>query len=126
MPVSSDLRKLYQRLVPLDVPEIPCSDCEPSVDGKTITHAAMCPIALCIEDATQGDRRWFEAHPFADHYYRDVTWGEGAQLIQLNEEWRALPDGYRLVPAGKVRVDRVSEIRRHRRFDEVFFTVEGG
>jgi len=125
MAISAELRELWSSLKPMDVPAIPCSDCEPSVDGKEVTHEPMCTIAICIEDATQGDRRWFEAHPFSDHYYREMTWGEGSQLLLHDETAQNLARNHHLAAMGRVRVDHIREGVRSRRFEDVYFVITG-
>src|SRR5690554_4958216 len=81
MPLSDEHRELISKLQPVDVPETPCLDCEPHIDGLQVTHAALCPVAICVDDIVAVDRIWFEEHPFADFYVRPVTWGDGADLV---------------------------------------------
>lgn len=123
MPLSAEHRQLISKLKPVDVPDTPCLDCEPDVDGLAITHAALCPIAMCIEDVTTADRAWFEAHPFADFYLRPVTWGEGAELITRNPSMVELSNTYHLSVQGRVRVERAGDGMRFRMFEEVWFLV---
>ncbi|MFJ4044144.1 hypothetical protein ACIPV2_00175 [Microbacterium sp. NPDC089987] len=123
MAISDEHRALIEKLKPVDVPEIPCLDCEPHIDGLRITHAALCPVAMCIDDVTAADRAWFEAHPFADFYHRSVTWGEGANLIVLNPDMVKLSESHHLAVQGRVRVERIRDDARIRKFDEVWFLV---
>lgn len=123
MPLSNEHRELISKLRPVDVPETPCLECEPDVDGLNITHAALCPVAMCIDDITAADRAWFEEHPFADYYLRPVTWGEGADLIVKNPNMVEVSKSYQLAVQGRVRVERMRDGVRFRRFDDVWFLV---
>lgn len=125
MPLSNEIRQLFESVRPMDVPAVPCTDCEWSVEGKTVTHGPMCAVAMCIDEATAGDRRWFESHPFADHYFREMTWGEGAQVLLHDDEAQMLARSYHLNPVGKVRVDLVSDGERVRRFQDVYYVITG-
>lgn len=125
MAISAELREILSSLKPMDVPAIPCTECEPSIDGKIVTHEPMCAVAICIEDATQNDRRWFEAHPFSDHYYREITWGEATQLLLHDEKAQELARSNHLAAVGRVRVDHAREGVRFRRFPDVYFVITG-
>ena len=125
MEISDELRNVLRHVTPLGVPQEPCIECKPSIDGLNVTHEAMCPVALCIEDATQGDRRWFEAHPFVDFYHREITWGEGLEVLLADEKAHSLAVTHRVTAMGKVRVDRGSENVRFRRFIDVYFVIDG-
>lgn len=123
MPLSDEHRELIRKLKPVDVPEIPCLDCEPDIDGLRITHAALCPVAICIHDITAADRAWFEEHPFADFYRRPVTWGEGADLIVQNPDMVELSKSHHLAVQGHVRVELMRDDVRLRKFEDVWFMV---
>lgn len=123
MPLSEEHKALISKLKPVEVPETPCLDCEPEVDGLHVTHAALCPVAMCIDDIAAADRAWFNEHPFADFYLRPVTWGEGAGLIVLNPDIVELSKSHHLAVQGKVRVERVRDDVRFRRFDDVWFLI---
>jgi hypothetical protein len=123
MPLSDEHRALISKLKPVDMPETPCLDCEPDVDGLHITHAALCPVAMCIEDVTAADRAWFEEHPFADFYLRPVTWGEGADLIVQTSDLVELSTSHHLAVQGRVRVERMRDGVRLRKFEDVWFVV---
>lgn len=125
MPVSDELRRVLENAKPIGVPGVPCVECEPHVDELHIVHEPMCPVAICIEDITQKGRQWFELHPFADSYYREITWGEGLDILLVDERSRQLAFDYRVSAVGKVRVDRMSDIRRARRFEDVYYILEG-
>lgn len=121
MAISREHRELLGRIRPVNVPTVLCEDCNPSLDGKTIEHDETCPVFLAVEQATDGDRAFFEAHPNADFYYREVTWGEGAQLILISERLRDLPGDVRLRATGKVRVEQIETGVRARKYDSVYF-----
>lgn len=123
MSLSEEHLALISKLKPIDVPGTPCLDCEPDVDGLRVTHEAMCPVAMCIDDVTASDRAWFLDHPFADFYLRPVTWGEGAELIVHNPDVAELSKSAHLAVQGRVRVERMRDDARIRRFDEVWFMV---
>jgi len=123
MPLSNEHRDLIGKLQPVDVPETPCLDCESEVDGLTVTHAALCPVAMCIEDIVAADKAWFEDHPFADFYNRSVTWGEGAELALTDPRMIEASMSYQLAVRGRVRVERMHDGARLRRFDGVWFLV---
>jgi hypothetical protein len=123
VPLSDEHRALVEKLQPVDLPEKPCVDCEPDIDGLKITHAALCPVAMCIDDVTAADRVWFEQHPFADFYLRPVTWGEGADLIVLDPNMMELSNSHHLAVQGRVRVERMRDDVRIRKFDRVWFLV---
>lgn len=123
MSLSDEHRALIGKLKPLEVPETPCLDCVPDVDGLRVTHEAMCPVAMCIDDITASDRAWFVEHPFADFYLRPVTWGEGADLIIQDSNMAGLSKSHHLAVRGRVRVERMRDDARIRRFSEVWFVV---
>lgn len=123
MPLSDEHRELISKLQPVGVPETPCLDCESDIDGLHIAHAALCPVAMCIDDVTAADRVWFEEHPFTDFYLRPVTWGEGADLIVLDPNMVELSKSVHLAVQGRVRVERLRDDARIRKFDEVWFLV---
>ena len=123
MSLSDEQRELISKLKPVGVPETPCLDCEPDVDGLRVTHAAMCPVAMCIDDITAVDKAWFEEHPFADFYLRPVTWGEGADLITRDPGMVKLLDSHHLAVQGRVRVERMRDDVRARSFGDVWFLV---
>src|SRR5665647_563670 len=124
MTISDEHSKLLSRLIPVDMPPVPCEDCVPTVDGRNIEHAETCPVSVDIERVTSGDRRWFDDHPHATFYYRPVTWGEGAQLMLLDDRVRRLPEEIRLTAAGRVRVEQIKSGVRSRKFDDVYFLGE--
>jgi hypothetical protein len=78
---------------------------------------------MCIDDITEADRAWFLDHPFADFYLRPVTWGEGAELIVHNPDTAELSRSQHLTAQGRVRVERMRDDARIRKFDEVWFRV---
>lgn len=121
--LSDEHRALISKLKPVEVPEMPCLDCVPDVDGLSVVHAALCPVALCIDDITAADRVWFDEHPFADYYLRPVTWGEGANLIVRDPRMMELSKSHHLAVQGRVRVERLRDDIRIRKFDEVWFLV---
>lgn len=123
MPLSKEHLELVNKLKPVGVPETPCLDCEPDIDGLQVTHAALCPVAICIDDITASDRAWFEEHPFADYYLRPVTWGEGADIIVQNSEMVRLSKSHQLSVQGRVRVERMRDDVRLRKFEEIRFHV---
>jgi hypothetical protein len=126
MPLSQEHRELISKLKPVGVPETPCLDCEPDIDGLHVRHAALCPVAMCVDDITASDRAWFEEHPFADYYLRPVTWGEGADLIVQNPEVVELSKSHQLGVRGRVRVERMRDDVRLRQFEDVWFVVVPG
>ena len=123
MALSKEHRELISKLRPIEVPETPCLDCDPHVDGLRVTHAALCPVAMCIDDITAADRIWFEEHPFVDYYLRPVTWGEGADLVVQAPNMVELSQSYQLAVQGRVRVERMRDDVRVRRFEDVWFLV---
>lgn len=123
MALSEEHRELISKLKPVEVPETPCLDCEPDVDGLKVTHAALCPVAMCIDDITASDRVWFDEHPFADYYLRAVTWGEGAALIVQDPRMAELAKSSHLAVQGRVRVERLRHDARIRSFNDVWFVV---
>lgn len=123
MPLSDEHRKLIAMLKPVDVPETPCMECEPAIEGHEVIHAALCPVALCMDDVVAADRAWFEEHPFADYYLRPVTWGEGANLIVTDPRMVELSTSHHLAVQGRVRVERAADDVRFRRFEDVWFLV---
>lgn len=123
MPLSEEHRELISKLKPVGVPDTPCLDCQPNIDGLHVNHAALCSVAMCIEDITASDRAWFEEHPFADYYLRPVTWGEGADLIVQSPEMVKLSKSHQLGVRGRVRVERMRDDVRLRQFEDVWFLV---
>lgn len=123
MSLSDVHRELISRLQPVDLPGTPCLDCEPDIDGLNITHAALCPVAMCIDDIVAADRVWFDEHPFADFYMRAVTWGEGADLIVKDPKMVEASKSYQLAVKGRVRVERMLDGIRLRKFEDVWFLV---
>jgi hypothetical protein len=55
-----------------------------------------------------------------------VTWGEGADLIVQNVHMVQLSKSHHLAVQGRVRVERVRDGVRIRKFDEVWFLVVPG
>lgn len=123
MALSDEHRDLISKLKPVEIPETPCVECEPDVDGLTIVHAALCPVAICVEDVTVADRIWFQEHPFADYYLRPVTWGEGAELLVHHPEMVKISRSHSLSVHGRVRVERIGDDIRVRKFADVWFAV---
>jgi len=123
MTISDEHRALIGKLKPVSVPDTPCLDCEPDVKGTTVTHAPMCPVSICIDDVTAADRAWFDEHPFADYYRRPVTWGEGAELITHDPGLLTFAKIHHFEVRGYVRVERVQDDVRLRRFNEVYFVI---
>lgn len=123
MPLSDEHRELISKLKPVEIPGTPCLDCEPDIEGLHMTHAALCPVAMCIDDVTASDRQWFEEHPFADYYLRPVTWGEGADLIVQNPKMVKFSKSHQLAAKGRVRVERMRDGVRLHTFKGVWFLV---
>ena len=123
MALSDEHRELISKLKPVDVPATPCLDCEPDVDGLNVTHAALCPVAMCIDDIVAADKAWFEEHPFADFYLRPVTWGEGADLIVRDPKLVDALTSFQLAVQGRVRVERMRDDARIRKFEDVWFQI---
>jgi hypothetical protein len=124
MAISDEHKNLIAKLLPVDVPADPCTECTPTVDGTNVQHSAICPVMLSVDSATIADRAWFEDHPYADHYYRPVTWGEAAQLAIMDDRVRHLAKSTLLTAMGRVRVERVNGDVRFRRFEEVYFVIQ--
>lgn len=120
--LSDEHRELISQLVGVDTPETPCLECNPEVTGTEVTHENGCSIAADIEEVCGSDRDWFDAHPAADFFYRDISWGEAADLVATSVV--KLPAGsHPLSTAGRVRVERLLEGARVRRFDGVYFVM---
>jgi hypothetical protein len=96
-----------------------CPDCGVPNDATGLVHDETCPIALAADVTSAADRDWFAAHPDADHYFRDVTWDEGA-LLRLAGEFPDVPGDV----IGRVQVVRVGPGVRLRRYDSVFLVVD--
>lgn len=123
MPISAEHRALFSRLAAAELPGDLCAECHPAIDGKTIEHEPMCPVMISIDDATENDRIWFDEHPYADHYYRPIAWGEAAELALRATDPPKPSTTPRLVPVVRVRVERVKDGIRLRRFDDVSFAA---
>lgn len=124
MEISDEHRELIASLQGVEVPDILCLMCEPTLVGKDITHADGCPVSADVDAVTARDRLWFDTHPAADFFYREVTWGEAAQLIVVSPIMKApLPPSSSLSTAGRVRVERLTDGVRLRRFDDVYFVI---
>jgi hypothetical protein len=124
MAISDEHRKLLSRLIPVDMPPVPCHDCVPTVDGRNIEHTETCPLSIDIERVTSGDRQWFEDHPQATFYYRPVSWGEGAQLMLMDDRVRGFSHDLRLTAVGRVRVEQIKPGVRGRKFEDVYFIAQ--
>ena len=124
MAITDEQRAFLSRIKPVDLLPISCADCIPDVESHTITHADTCPVSIDIERSTAADARWFEDHPGAPHYYRLATWGEGAQLMLIDEKLRSVPDRVRLTIGGRVRVEQHEPGVRVRSFNDVYFVSE--
>ena len=95
-----------------------CPDCSARTDATGIVHGETCPIALAAEQTAAADRDWFDAHPDAPHYFREVAWDEVVTLRLAGQ----IPD----VPGkvvGRVQVTRVGPGVRLRRYDELVLIV---
>lgn len=76
-----------------------CPDCGARPVGIHLTHAATCPLARGVDQACDGDRDWFEAHPDEDTRRRPVT---PAEVADATASGLARPVGtvtvFQLVP----------------------------
>lgn len=125
MRISDEHRELLAAIRPVGMPETPCHECVPAVDGLEITHTEDCPVSIDVDAACNGDREWFDKHPAADFFFREISWGEASQLITMRADlYAALPPDSKISAVGKVRVERVGEGIRIRRFEDVYFVVE--
>jgi hypothetical protein len=101
---------------------VPCPDCSQpmfSVDGGM--HDDTCPHMAAIEEVCAKDRVWFEEHPDAGHYYRQITPPECVELLAIQTgQTEAPPDG-RWV--GRVKVYLIDEGLRGRSFEDVYLLV---
>lgn len=123
--LSDEHLELMDRIRPVDVPDVPCTECIPSFDGRTIRHTDECPLMRSIDDECNNDRLWFESHPGAEFFYREISWGEAVELAALHPDLCAdLPNDLRLTAQGKVRVERVADGVRFRRFEDIYFVVD--
>ena len=91
-----------------------CPDCGVTAVDRRLVHDTTCPLGLGIDRVCSDDRRWFETHPAADFYWREVDPWEVADLRAAG----AIPDipGR---PVGRVRVTRLAEGVRVRSFGDV-------
>ena len=103
MRISDEHRELLSRVRPVGVPETPCTECVPDVNGNEVTHSADCAVSLDTEAVCDRDRAWFDRHPAAEFFYREVSWGEAAQLVVTNSEMLAALPPESLRPYGVLR-----------------------
>lgn len=123
--VSDEHRELLANVIAVDVPDAPCSSCVPTVVDTTVTHTDDCPVSLDVETICEGDRKWFASNPATDFFYRPVSWGEATQLLEVMsqpQQFRRL--GGKLSAHGRVRVERLTDGARVRRFDDVYFVFD--
>ena len=69
------------------MPLLTCPDC-PAVadpDTRAVEHFDGCPVGRAIDEMTATDRRWFAAHPGADHYHRPLMPGDRATLTGAHQ-----------------------------------------
>ena len=85
-----------------------CPDCGAQRTRGGFVHAHACPVAVGVDRATDGDRRWFERHPRATERVRPVTWAEAAEM-EMSLGWR---------PVGNVHVRQLRPGVRTRHFRE--------
>ena len=66
-----------------------CPDCGAEVEGRHLRHDAGCLTGLDADVQMAADREWFEAHPWAEAYWRPV------HVSEIVEAWIA---GGRIAP----------------------------
>lgn len=57
-------------------PVLTCPDCGATESSTGIEHLAGCPAAKATDEMSDRDRSWFEAHPNATEYYRELMPGD--------------------------------------------------
>lgn len=79
-----------------------CPDCTARLrPGRTLRHDATCPVGADTDATAAADQAWFDAHPFATAYRRELTYSE-----------RAL-----VTTTGRVTVTRIRDGLRVRRYE---------
>lgn len=71
--------------------EFPCPDCSLVIRmGADNIHDPGCPLAAQEDERALSDKKWFEAHPFADEFWRKPTWTENSihRAMEGKEVWR--------------------------------------
>jgi hypothetical protein len=125
MRLSDEHRELLARVRPVDVPETPCTACVASASGNEVKHSADCAVSINIESVCDRDREWFAARLSTDFFYRQISWGEAAELVMVaSNKLASLPPHSRIRAEGRVRVERVKDGVRIRRFDDVYFVLK--
>lgn len=63
-----------------------CPDCTGVMNlKKMLRHDSTCPTGRGIDEMSEADREWFEAHPGETEYVRPLHWTERDQLIRSGD-----------------------------------------
>jgi hypothetical protein len=100
--------------------DVLCPDCSRPLFDRD-GHDATCPHALAIEEICGKDRVFFEEHPHATHYWREVTYAEGLETLAVQTNSTEMPEGAFFT--GKVKVTRISEGVRARDLEQVVMVL---
>lgn len=103
-------------LDPSTPPPGPCPDCGAEVVDRRQTHDATCPIGRSLDESSEADRLWFEAHPNATEYYRPLA------MCDRDVALSGLPEGAYLL-SSRLRVVKATPSLRFRCYRELLVAV---
>lgn len=95
----------------------PCPDCGASFTSGLLKHEKTCPISVALDEAMDADRAWFDAHPNASSYFREMN------IADRDDFLRTLPsqaEGCEILEVtGRIRVVSLGPGMRGRDFSNV-------
>lgn len=96
-----------------------CPDCTATEVDNYLQHDQTCPLGLDLDRTSDADRRFFEDHPGARNYWREIRPSEVAGLRQAG----VIPN----VPGkavGRVRVTNIADGIRVRGFEKILYQLD--
>jgi hypothetical protein len=97
-----------------------CADCTAVLVDSHLTHDSTCPVGVAEDERLAADRRYFEDHPGAQSFVRQITQSEITELRLVGR----IPPGWSA--AGTIEVVQIRPGVRLRRFKDAWLHPMGG
>lgn len=102
-----------------------CPDCAAVAIRRETVHDPTCPLARAVDAVADADRLWFEQHPGAGCYWREIQPAEAADIRVCQAEiGQPIPDAAQF--AGRVRVTQLAPGLRARDFSGAYLLLPCG
>ena len=95
-----------------------CPDCNAPVINGALEHEATCPLEARVSEVCESDREWFEKHPGAAQYFREIA---TAEVVEIRPMLRHSPD---CAASGRVMVTRLTDVLRSRDFRAIEWSCQ--